>query len=45
MYHADEDRFCDGCSMVVDNMGHRAQLHAVANGSAPESIAAISQQW
>ena len=28
MYHADEDRFCDGCSMVVDNMGHPAHLHA-----------------
>jgi predicted dithiol-disulfide oxidoreductase (DUF899 family) len=28
VYHADEDRFCDGCSMVVDNMGHPAHVHA-----------------
>jgi predicted dithiol-disulfide oxidoreductase (DUF899 family) len=28
MYHAHEDRFCDGCSFVVDQVGHLAHLHA-----------------
>jgi predicted dithiol-disulfide oxidoreductase (DUF899 family) len=28
MYHADEDRFCDGCSFFVDQVCHLAHLHA-----------------
>jgi predicted dithiol-disulfide oxidoreductase (DUF899 family) len=28
MYHADEDRFCDGCSFFVDQICHLAHLHA-----------------
>jgi len=28
MYHPEDDSFCNGCSMMVDNMGHPAHLHA-----------------
>lgn len=28
MYHAGKKSFCNGCSMMVDNMGHPAHLHA-----------------
>jgi predicted dithiol-disulfide oxidoreductase (DUF899 family) len=28
MYHADEDRCCDGCSFFVDQVCHLAHLHA-----------------
>jgi predicted dithiol-disulfide oxidoreductase (DUF899 family) len=28
MYHAHEDRFCDGCSFFVDQVGQLAHLHA-----------------
>ena len=28
MYHADEDRFCEGCSFFVDQICHLAHLHA-----------------
>ncbi len=28
MFDPDWDEGCDGCSMVVDNMGHPAHLHA-----------------
>lgn len=28
MFGPDQDEGCDGCSMVVDNMGHPAHLHA-----------------
>ena len=28
MYHPKDDSFCNGCSMMVDNMGHPAHLNA-----------------
>lgn len=28
MYHAQKKSFCNGCCMMVDNMGHPAHLHA-----------------
>jgi predicted dithiol-disulfide oxidoreductase (DUF899 family) len=28
MYHEEDDSFCNGCSMMVDNMGHPAHLNA-----------------
>ena len=28
MYHKEDDSFCNGCSMMVDNMGHPAHLNA-----------------
>jgi predicted dithiol-disulfide oxidoreductase (DUF899 family) len=28
MYHADEDRFCEGCSFFTDQICHLAHLHA-----------------
>jgi predicted dithiol-disulfide oxidoreductase (DUF899 family) len=28
MYHAQEDRFCDGCSFFADQISHLAHLHA-----------------
>jgi predicted dithiol-disulfide oxidoreductase (DUF899 family) len=28
MYHADRDHFCDGCSLVIDQISHLAHLHA-----------------
>src|SRR5262245_64227894 len=43
MYHADEDRFCDGCSFFVDQVCHLAQLHARDTSFAVVSRAPVAK--